>query len=188
MPTVEALENKLGDILDPKRFRHSVMVKETAVRMALRHGADPTKAALAGLLHDVARPLSDAELLRFVVDFDIVVDSVERENSVLLHAPVGAEMVRREFNIDDCEVLEAIRWHTVGRPSMSLLAQIIYLADYIEPGRRFPGVQTMRRLESRTLPGAVLYAMDSNIRYLLRRGAVVHPSTILARNDLLRRV
>ncbi len=181
------LRVELQKTLDSSSLAHSFGVRDTAVKMARRHGADPQKAAVAGLLHDLAKPLSELDLLNLAEDFGILIDGVERDCPSLLHAPVGAELARRRFEIEDPEILGAIRWHTTGRPGMSPLEEVIYLADYIEPGRRFTGVQTMRRLEANNLHHATLYAMDSTIRYLLRSGRPVHPSTLMARNDILKR-
>lgn len=183
---LSAVELELENLLDKPRLTHSAGVRSTAVQMARRYGVDTEKAALAGLLHDLAKPLTEGDLLKLAGDFDILIDTVDREYPPLLHAPVGAELARRKFGIEDPEVLGAIRWHTTGRQGMSLLEAIIYLADYIEPGRKFTGVQTMRRLEAKSLRAAILYSMDSTIRYLLRSGRSVHPNTLLARNDILR--
>jgi len=104
---------------------------------------------------------------------------------VLWHAPVGAEAVREELGIDDEEVLDAIRFHTTGRPGMSLLEKVIFLADYIEPGRSFSGVEEVRRLARENLDRAILKALDNTILYLIERGFKVYPQTLLTRNDML---
>jgi predicted HD superfamily hydrolase involved in NAD metabolism len=106
-------------------------------------------------------------------------------NKELWHAPVGAEVARERFGITDEEILNAIRYHTSGRPGMSKLEKIIFLADYIEPGRRFPGVDEVRETARRDLERAVLMAMDNTIRFLLERGQKVYPLTLLARNHML---
>jgi predicted HD superfamily hydrolase involved in NAD metabolism len=102
-----------------------------------------------------------------------------------LHAPVGAVIAHRDYGVDDPEVLAAIRWHTTGGPEMSLLDEIVFLADYIEPGRTFPGVDRLRALAAASLPEALLAAYDQTLGYLIAGGGLIHPATMEGRNALL---
>jgi predicted HD superfamily hydrolase involved in NAD metabolism len=155
------------------------------VRLARRWGADIEKARIAGLVHDCGKSPSRNILLKRVLEFGIVMDEIEEAEPQLLHGHVSAELALREFGIDDQEVLASIRYHTTGRVSMSLLEKIIYLADYIEPGRDFPGVDELRELAGQDLDMAVLRAMDLTLIHVIQRGLLIHPRTVAARNWLM---
>ena len=171
--------------LSPKRLAHSQGVSETAASLAARYGADISKARLAGLLHDCARGMPSNILLQVAGASGIVVNDVEQREPMLLHAPVGAVIARRDYGVDDPEVLAAIRWHTTGGPAMALLDEIIFLADYIEPTRSFPGVDRLRALAGENLHAALLAAYDQTIRHLLAEQWLIHPATVEGRNALL---
>lgn len=181
----EILRLELEKRIDFQRYKHSLGVEETAVQLAKCYGADPKKAALAGLLHDWAKGLENEMLLKKAIEFDIVLKDIEREAPNLLHGPVGAKMVEAELGIKDREVLEAIALHTTGEKGMSLLAKIIYLADYIEPNRKFPGVKEIRKFSFLDLDQALLLATESTLNCLLQKKALIHAKTIGFRNSLL---
>jgi predicted HD superfamily hydrolase involved in NAD metabolism len=177
--------DKLRSRLSPKRFQHSQGVSQTAEKLAERYGADPGKALLAGILHDCAREIPSNNLLHTAQAFGIVVSDIERLEPVLLHARLGARIAQTEYGINDPEILQAITLHTTGGPEMSLLDKIIFLADYIEPGRDFPGVDKLRSVAELDLDRAVIAAYDQTIRYLVSQQGLMHPATIEGRNALL---
>ena len=178
--------DELAKRLSPKRLSHSIGVSQTAVSLAVRFGCDKEKARLAGLLHDYAREIPTNELLPSAQAFGIVVCDIEQAEPVLLHAPLAAKMVQAEFGINDTEVLQAIILHTTGGLNMTLLDKIICLADAIEPGRSFKGVDKIRMAACTDLDKALLGALDQSIRYLVKSGGIIHPATIAARNQILR--
>lgn len=178
--------DKLTYVLSAKRLKHSLGVSETAVCMARRFGCDEKKAQNAGLLHDCARYLSDCELVEMSAVYGINVNEVEKCQPVLLHAPLGAKIAAVEYQVKDEEILEAIAKHTVGGSGMNKLAKIIYLADFIEPGRDFPGVKELRSLAECDLNAALLAAYDHSIKYIIGRRELIHPATIEGRNELVR--
>lgn len=180
-----SLEARAAACLSPKRWRHVEGVIVTAVRLALRWGVDAEKAYLAAALHDVAREMPRNRLLKATLDFGIVLSELEEQVTPLLHAPVGAAMARREFGIDDPDVLAAIRYHTTGRVGMSPLEKIIFLADYVEPGRSFPGVEKVRSLVWQDLDEALLVALSQSIVHLVGQGAPIAVDAVEARNHLL---
>lgn len=167
-----------------KLFLHCLGVKNTAVELARVHGVDPEKAALAGVLHDYGKLYSDAALARAARRYQLE-DPVIFQEPVLLHAPVGALLLQEELSVEDPAILEAVRVHTTGFPGMSPLAQVIYVADYIEPQRTCPGVQVIRKLAFTHLPEALLAAVDFTIQYVLERNKLIHPHSIAFRNDLI---
>ncbi len=124
--------------LSGARWTHTLGVAETAGRLAVRHGVDPEAAGLAGLLHDCAREMPPAALLRLASEYDMSVDEIEAREPLLLHGKVGAALAKDCFAIEDPDILAAIASHITGEPGMGLLQQLIFLADFIEPGRAFP--------------------------------------------------
>jgi predicted HD superfamily hydrolase involved in NAD metabolism len=176
----EILKNKISDEL----FIHSLGVEETALRLAAAYGIDREKAALAGILHDYGKTISDDALYELALKYHIV-DAVTLQEPALLHAPVGAWLVEQELGIRDSEILNAIKSHTTGIPGMSALAKIVYLADYIEPSRSCPGVQVLREVALYDLQRALLFAVDMTIKYVIEREKIVHPHSIAFRNSLI---
>lgn len=167
-----------------RRWLHTQGVMETAVRLAKQYGADPEKAELAALLHDLAKYWPIDKQREMVRAHGLYPDMLDYDD-VLLHAHVGAYVAKTELGIEDEEVLDAIRFHTSGREEMTLLDKVICLADYIEPGRDFPGVDEIRRLADRSLEEALIAGFDSTIRYLIAQGKKIYPLTVLTRNSLI---
>lgn len=176
---------ELAKRLSPKRFSHSIGVSETAEWLAARFHCDIEKAKIAGLLHDLAREVPMNELLPRTQAFGIVMSDVEQAEPVLLHALLGAKLAQVEFGIADAEILQAIILHTTGGLGMTTLDKIIYLADVIEPGRGFKGVNQIREVAQIDLDKALLVALDQSIEYLVKRRGLIHPATIAARNEIL---
>lgn len=163
--------------LSERRYAHTVRVTETAERLANIHALDEERTRLAALLHDAARELPAGEYLRAARGWDVPVGDFERANPKLLHGPVAAELARREFGLEDDEVLEAIRVHTTGAPGMSPLALAVYVADKIEPARDYPSVERLRELAGRDLHAAAREALRRAIAYNEQRGRDVHPES-----------
>ncbi|OAB34009.1 bis(5'-nucleosyl)-tetraphosphatase (symmetrical) YqeK [Paenibacillus glacialis] len=170
-----------------KRWQHTQGVMETAVKLAEQYGADPVKADLAAILHDVAKywPI---ETLRTIISDNQLSDDLLSYNKQLWHAEVGAFVASHEYGIDDLEILDAIRYHTAGRIGMTLLDKVVCLADYIEPGRDFPGVNNIRELANHSLEGGLVAGLDSTISLLVSRRQIIYPLTVLARNDLIKQM
>ncbi len=172
----DALVEDLRARLSPHRFLHSLGVRDEAAALAAQHGSSPGKARIAGLLHDCAKHLSDAELLSFADEAGA--DAEEKANPRLLHAPVGALFARTRYGVRDPEVLRAIRRHTVGGPGMTPLDMIVYVADYIEPNREpFPGVEEARACARTDIRRAVVECARQTCDYTDRRGRCPHPAT-----------
>ncbi len=180
------IENKLRSALSKKRFEHSLGTMETAVALARRFGADEEKVRLAGLIHDCAKDMSDEQLLDTALDAGLHVDWMQRMMPQLMHGAVGAIVARRDYGVEDEEVLAAVAHHTMGAEHMGKLEKIIYLADMIEPGRRHAEVDQVRALAQTDLDAAVLLTMDQTIMYVISRGWILHPDTAIARNNIIR--
>ena len=132
---IEKYSRRLKKFLDEDRYYHTQGVRYTAVAMAMAHGEDYEKAELAGLLHDSAKNIPDPKKIKLCEKNDIPITPVEQENVYLLHAKLGAYIARKKYKVEDEDILNAITYHTTGRPAMSKLEQIIFIADYIEPRR-----------------------------------------------------
>jgi len=167
------------------RYQHSLGVAEVAAELAINNGVDPQQARLAGLLHDYARDLAPEELLDLATKANLITCELERWMPVLLHGPVGALLIQRELGITDKHICQAVARHTVGGPAMKALDKIIYLADAIEPGRNYNGVQAIRRLAATDLESALLKALEASILYILTKERPLHPATVEARNHIL---
>lgn len=170
-----------------KRWEHTKGVMETAVILAGRFGADPVKAELAAILHDVAKYWPVQKLHQMMVEHKLS-DELLHYDKQLWHAEVGAFVAEHEYGVTDVEVLDAIRYHTSGRIGMTLLDKVVCLADYMEPGRDFPGVNNIRELANHSLEEALAAGFDSTIGYLLSRRQIIFPLTVLARNDLIKQL
>ncbi len=177
--------DKLSARLSPHRLQHSLSVASVARDMAQTYGSDPDKAYMIGLLHDYAKGVSGADLLALASENALIEDEVERQAPDLLHAPVGAYLLANDLGIEDPEILQAVRSHTLGSLEMSLLDKIIFLADMIEPGHDFPGRERLQCLAGRDIDRAMLFALDTTIRYCLEQGRILHPRTIMVRNKFL---
>jgi len=182
------IERRLGARLLPDRYRHSVRTAEYAGGLAARWGADPAEAALAGLLHDCARDIDPAALLKMARGSGILVDAIEAEHPPLLHGKVGAVLASREFGVADAEVLRALETHPTGAADMGPLARVLFVADHAEPGRTYPGVDELRRLAEQDLDGALLLALDMTADFLAARRIVPHPRAALARAAVAARI
>ena len=181
------MKGLLEKSLPPKRYQHSLRVYETALTLAKHHQADREKVAIAALLHDCGREIPTKESAEQARALGLSVDEVEAAQPILLHARIGALLAEQKYGVKDAEVLEAIRCHTVGGENLSLTARIVFLADMLEPGRKFPGVEELRRLAEKDTEQALFAAYRSTIGYLLEAGALIHPAAVAAYNRLAAR-
>jgi predicted HD superfamily hydrolase involved in NAD metabolism len=170
-----------------KRWKHTLGVMETSVILAKRFGADPEKADLAAILHDVAKYWPIDRMAETIRSGGLPAALLAQDKE-LWHAPVGAYVAAQEYGVKDEDVLNAIRYHTSGREGMSKLEMVVCLADYMEPGRSFPGVDKIRELAEHSLERALVAGFDSTVAHLLDKGKRIEPLTILARNDLIMRM
>jgi predicted HD superfamily hydrolase involved in NAD metabolism len=181
----EALIEAVSAQMPDKRWKHTLGVMESSVKLAERCGADPARAETAAILHDVAK-YWPVERMRDIIVQNGLSQELLNHDKQLWHAEVGAFVAEQDYGITDSEVLDAIRYHTSGREGMGLLEKVVCLADYIEPGRDFPGVDQIRKLAKVSLEDGLVAGFDSTISLLLEKRRVVFPLTVLARNDLVR--
>ena len=166
-----------------KRIPHVLGTEQEAIRLAERYGGDVEKARVAALLHDCTKKLDMEEQLALCRHYGIELDELEQKALKLLHAKTGAAIARDVFGVDE-EIYHAIWWHTTGHASMTLLEKIIYLADYIEPSRDFPGVDKLRKVCYEDLDKGLLLGLDMSIQEMTEMGNPVHRATVEARDAL----
>ena len=169
--------------LKHKRIPHVLGTEQEAIRLAERYGADVEKARVGALLHDCTKKLDLPEQLALCERYGIPLDELERQTLKLLHAKTGAAIARDVFGVDE-EIYNAILWHTTGRAGMTLLEKILYLADYIEPSRDFPGVDKLRTVCYKDLDAGLLMGLEMTIGEMNALGSPVHRATIEARDAL----
>lgn len=173
------LQKKLQMILPPYRFLHTIGVAYTATSLAMCHGADISKVRLAGLLHDCAKYMKGSEMYDLAKKFEIEVNEFEEKAPDLLHAKLGAYFASHEYGVKDDEILSAIKCHTTGKPKMSLLEEIIFVADYIEPGRKgLPYLDEMRKFAFTDLHRATYLELTSTLQKIKSRNEVLDLVTL----------
>lgn len=157
----------MKESLPAKRYKHTLGVAYTAASMAMCHNVDVDDAFLAGLLHDSAKYFSDEKMIEVCEQHGLPISDVERRNPYLLHGKAGANIAKEKYNIEKDDILNAVTYHTTGRPNMSMLEQIIFVADYIEPGRKkIDGLEVVRHLAFHDLEGCVRTILQQTIDYL----------------------
>lgn len=173
------LSGQLSEELDKKRYAHTLGVAYTAVSLAMAHGTDMYNAYLAGLLHDNAKCISSEKKRKLCKKYDIVLNEAEDKNPDLLHAKLGAIRAREKYHVEDRAVLEAIKYHTTGKPAMTELEKIIYIADYIEPNRKMlPGLPEIRTTAFRDLNRAMVLILKNTLAYLKEKEVFIDPMTL----------
>ncbi|MHA6252181.1 bis(5'-nucleosyl)-tetraphosphatase (symmetrical) YqeK [Oceanobacillus sp. CAU 1775] len=170
-------------MLSEKRFSHTMRVVEVAESLAKRYNAQVGKVKLAAVFHDYAKEFPLDELKRLILSSDLPKDLLDFHFE-LWHGPVGAVVVQEKYGIVDEDILSAIRYHTTGKASMSQIDKIIYLADYIEPGRNFPGLTEVRQAANENLDLACWLISRNTLQHLLNKEVTLYPDSVFAYNDL----
>ena len=184
MKNIEEMQRILEKSIPAKRYKHSVRVYEAALKLAEEHKLPVDKIAVAALLHDCGREVSSKESVAKAEELGLEIDAVEKYQPILLHAKIGAYNAVHKYGITDQEILDGILYHTTGNAGMTTLAKVVFLADMIEPGRDFPGVEELRRLAAKDLDAAMLTAYSNTIKYLLDGNLLIHPRCIAGYNEL----
>lgn len=179
------IRSRLKDELKKSRFEHTLGVEFTSASLAMRYGADIYKARIAGLLHDCAKNVSDDKQLDLCKKYKLPISDTEKKLSYLLHAKLGAYIAKKEYGIKDKEILSAIEYHTTGKPDMTLLEKIVFVADYIEPGRdKAPRLDEIRVEAFLDIDKAMLMIFDDTISYILSSDGIIDNTTLDAYNYL----
>ena len=175
---IDKMKKKVKNHLDKVRYEHTLGVMYTAGALAMRYQVDLEKALVAGLLHDCAKCLSTDKKLKLCEKYHLTVSESERKNPGLLHAKLGAYIAEKKYDIEDKEIVDAIAYHTTGRPGMTLLGKIVYIADYIEPNRNeAPNLDEVRRLAFVDIDECLYVVLKDSLAYLKTRNEDIDPMT-----------
>ncbi len=173
---MDKLEQVVRCLLKPNRVAHVLGCRDTAVALARRWGAEETDAARAGLLHDITKALDGERQLTLAGEYGIILDTFHQKNPKTLHALTGSLVAEHLFEEKDT-VVQAIRHHTTGKADMKLLEKIIYVADYVEPNRNFPGVERLRELAFADLDAALKLGLTMTLELLKQQGSEISPES-----------
>lgn len=176
--SIPKLRKKLKSKLSASRYEHSLSVSFTCICLAMRYGCSLQKAETAGLIHDCAKCYDDGKIIKFCDKHGIAISEEERKAPAVLHAKYGAWLAKKQYHIDDEEILSAVACHTTGKPDMQLLDKILYVADYIEARRdKASNLTAMRKLAFEDLDEALYQIMEGTLNYLEKKGSRVDPMT-----------
>lgn len=185
----DKIKNKLKKKVSESRYTHTIGVAYTATSLAMVHAPSDEseeyieKALTAGLLHDYAKCIDDEEMLKKCIKKDIPISESEKKSPLLLHGKLAAYYAERDFGVEDSDILEAIKWHTTGKPNMSLIGKIIFVADYIEPGRdKQPNLSYIRKLAFSDIDKCVYQIADDTLNYLCGRKKLIDEMTVKTRD------
>ena len=176
--SLRKLRREMEKVLDSGRFEHTLGVEFTAAALAMRYGASIESARTAGLLHDCAKCITDEERISICRKNGVPAEELKRTNLFLLHAKAGAFLAETKYGVTDEDILNAVRNHSTGRPGMSLLEKIVYIADYIEPGRnKASNLEEVRRLAFMELDQALIQILGDTLEHLEQGNRDVDPRT-----------
>ena len=166
---------------------HIHRVVEIARELAVCHGINQEQAALAALAHDVARAMTDGELLRRAAGMGLPIGVVDRRVPILLHGPVGAEILQQEAGLTDISIYKAVYWHTTANPDLDELGKVVFIADKLDPAKidSYPYLPQIRQMAFQDLDRAILHFLTRQAMDRLNRGELVHPLMVETRNALL---
>jgi len=181
---MKKIKKYLKKHLSKDRYQHTLGVAYTAMAMAMRYNPDINsrtfveKARIAGMLHDCAKCMKNDKKIRICVENDIPCTEIELEQPCLLHGKVGAYIAKTKFKVTDEDILNAITWHTTGRPGMSMLEKIIFIADYIEPGRQpIPELNEIRQMAFIDIDQTMVKILGNTLAYLRKQGEPIDEMT-----------
>ena len=174
--------------LSDKRYEHTINVKKMAVKLAKRYGADEEKAALAAILHDSAKEISKDEMREIMRQYPQYAKGGESRPTPVWHGICASILARTQWGVEDEAILSAIACHTAGKPGMSKLDKIVYLADMTSAERDWPGVNKLRKLELKDLDAAMLAALKQTNDFVLSQGKPLDPVSKAAYDDIKARV
>ena len=183
--TVDEYKIILRQNLSEKRYFHSLCVAAEAKKLAETYGGDCDKMYIAGLLHDITKNKTDTEQLQLCEKFGIMLTATEKEAPLIWHQITGAEYVKQELGIDDFDIISAIRYHTTGKPDMTLSEKIVFTADLISADRNYPDIKEIRAAADRSLEDCIIRVLQFTIADIVSKGNPLHPDTLNAYNYLL---
>lgn len=184
MGKIENIQEELKEILSEKRYMHSLGTMKMAQILSKKYDVDEEKAALVGLVHDIAKEFTKEKSLNYITKNKIQLDKIEEKNYSLWHAKIGAIFAKEKYQFTN-DMQEAIRYHTTGHPNMDKLAKIIYVADKTEETRSYSEVEQVRKLALQNLDEAIIFILNYDIQRNIDKNRLIHPNSILIRNELM---
>lgn len=180
------IENDVKSVLSEYRYIHSLGVAKKAVELAKIYGVQEEIAKKVGIAHDIAKEMTDEEMIEYAKANNIRIDEIETVKPSLLHGKIGADIAAKKFGFTQ-DMINAIKWHTTGRKNMSMLEKIIYVADKTEENRRGTrfNLEKSRELSTKNIDETLIFLMNEFITYNVKNEWLIHPETIKARNDLI---
>ena len=183
MESIENIQAEIKEKLSEKRYLHSVGTMKMARILAQKYNVNENIAMLTGLAHDMAKEIPLEQAMEYIKENKIDIDEIEKQNTALLHAKIGAHMSKKYGFTEQMQ--NAIKYHTTGNPQMDDLAKIIYVADKTEENRNYEGIEEIRQLAMQNINEAILAILDHDIEKNIKKKALIHPDGILLRNKLL---
>ena len=175
------IEEKIRSVQDDERFHHTIGVMHTAAALAMAYGEDIDRARLAGLLHDCAKCVPNNEKADICVSCGLSVSDFERKNPAILHGKLGAYYAKHKYGVEDDEICSAVRYHTTGKPDMTVLEQIVFIADYIEPDRdEMPRLSEIRQMAFKDMDKCTAMIMSDTLEHLKDVGKAIDDETTRA--------
>ena len=184
MTDIEQIKNDLKEILSENRYNHSIAVMEKAKELCDMHRIDSKNIVLTALAHDIAKEMSPEEMMIYIENNNIDVDELEKKQIPILHGPVGADICIKKYGFSK-EMARAIRNHSTGDVNMSIIDKIVFLSDKIEKSRTYEQVEEIRRTSEDDLDKAILLFLNHHIVRMIKKGRIIHPKSILLRNELV---
>ena len=185
MYNIQEYTKLIRERLSDYRFYHSLCVAESAKALARRYGADEHKAEVAGILHDITKECSPEEQLEIIEKAGFAVTPLEKAGKKFYHQISGSAYAKAQLGIENTEILDAIRYHTTGRANMTLMEEIVYLADFISADRDYNDVDIMRKKVEEGKEYGLLYATEYTIKSVVQKNALLHPDTVNAYNWII---
>lgn len=182
---IDEIQKQMEELLPRKRYLHTQGVSYMAACLAMCYKEDVNRTMIAGLLHDNAKYIDYMTAIAECEKNELTLSRIERENPFLIHGKLGAFYAKTKYGVEDEEILSAITYHTTGKPEMTLLEKIIFLSDYIEPGRTqptIPSLEEIRTVAFHDLDLAVYYAADNTVRYIQSQGTPLDELTVFTRD------
>lgn len=186
MELIERIKNDLKENLTEYRYIHSLGVMEMAEELATIYNVDVKSTRLAGLLHDIAKEMTEEESLKYVAENSIAIDDIEKINVSILHGKIGADIAKKKYGVNE-QIQKAIQYHTETNPNMDTLAKIIYVSDKIEKNRKSEkfDLEYERNLAKEDIDAAVLFIIDASIKKVIKKGKLLHPTIVETRNKII---
>ena len=181
---VEKIQEELKTMLSEKRYNHSLATMKVAENLAKQYRIDAEEAGLAGLVHDMAKELTEEQSFQYMKENNLKIDEIEQRNTKLLHAKIGADMAKKRYGFPE-NMQKAILYHTTAYPEMDMLSKIIFIADKIEENRKYEQVEIVRDLAKKDLDECMLYILNFTIKNNIDKEKLVHPNSFFTRNQLL---